>query len=106
VVFDALGMAELSEIVDLQVAALASRLADRRLHLQVTPAARQWLALTGYDPAYGARPLRRLIQREIGDGLAKALLAGEVRDGDGVLVETSPSGDSLTVHRAQVTTPA
>lgn len=54
----------------------------------VTPAAREWLALTGYDPAYGARPLRRLVQRQIGDRLAKALLAGEIHDGDGVLVDT------------------
>src|SRR5215212_327023 len=70
VVFDALGMEELSRIVELQVAALARRLAERRLTLDVTAAAREWLALTGYDPAYGARPLRRLVQREIGDRLA------------------------------------
>ena len=87
VVFDALSLAELSQIVDLQVAALGRRLADRRLTLDVTPAAREWLALTGFDPAYGARPLRRLVQREIGDQLARALLAGEIRDGDPVLVD-------------------
>jgi ATP-dependent Clp protease ATP-binding subunit ClpB len=88
VVFEPLGTEELSSIVDLQVALLARRLADRRLSLHVTAAAREWLALTGYDPAYGARPLRRLVQREIGDRLARALLAGEIRDGDGVLVDT------------------
>jgi len=95
VVFDALGMEELSRIVELQVAALAKRLADWRLTLDVTPAAREWLALTGYDPAYGARPLRRLVQREIGDQLAKALLAGEIRDGDHVLVDTAPGPDGM-----------
>src|SRR5690625_7245337 len=71
VVFDSLSIAELSTIVNLQVAHLAARLADRRLSLEVTPAAREWLALEGYDPAYGARPLRRLIQRQIGDPLAR-----------------------------------
>ncbi len=87
VVFDALSTAELARIVDLQVAALATRLAERRLTLDVTPAARDWLALTGYDPAYGARPLRRLVQREIGDRLAMSLLSGEISDGDPVLVD-------------------
>jgi ATP-dependent Clp protease ATP-binding subunit ClpB len=89
VVFDPLGMEDLSRIVELQIALLAQRLTDRRLELVVTPAAREWLALSGYDPAYGARPLRRLVQREIGDRLAKALLAGEIRDGDGVLVDAA-----------------
>jgi ATP-dependent Clp protease ATP-binding subunit ClpB len=87
VVFDSLGTAELTRIVDLQVAALASRLADRRLTLTVTDAAKEWLTLTGYDPAYGARPLRRQVQKAIGDRLAKALLSGEVRDGDEVVVD-------------------
>jgi ATP-dependent Clp protease ATP-binding subunit ClpB len=104
VVFDALGMEELSRIVELQVASLGKRLAERRLTLEVTPAAREWLALQGYDPAYGARPLRRLVQREIGDRLAKALLAGEIRDGDPVLVDTAPGpdgvGGGLVVGRA------
>jgi ATP-dependent Clp protease ATP-binding subunit ClpB len=95
VVFDALGMEELSRIVELQVASLARRLTERRLTLEVTPAAREWLALQGYDPAYGARPLRRLVQREIGDKLAKALLAGEIRDGDEVLVDAAGSVPGL-----------
>jgi ATP-dependent Clp protease ATP-binding subunit ClpB len=82
VVFDPLTTEELGHIVELQVRQLATRLADRRITLEVTEAAREWLALTGYDPSYGARPLRRLVQKEIGDRLAKALLAGEVRDGD------------------------
>jgi ATP-dependent Clp protease ATP-binding subunit ClpB len=95
VIFDALGMDDLSRIVELQVALLARRLADRRLTLKVSSAAREWLALTGYDPAYGARPLRRLVQREIGDRLARALLAGEIVDGDGVLVDTAADPDAV-----------
>jgi ATP-dependent Clp protease ATP-binding subunit ClpB len=106
VLFDALGTDELSRIVELQVALLAKRLADRRLVLEVSPAAREWLALTGYDPAYGARPLRRLVQREIGDRLAKALLSAQIRDGDTVLVDRVDGADAavgLSVSRAQVT---
>jgi ATP-dependent Clp protease ATP-binding subunit ClpB len=98
VVFDALGTEELTHIVDLQVAQLARRLAGRRLTLDVTPAAREWLALTGFDPVYGARPLRRLVQTAIGDQLARALLDGSVRDGDTVIVDRV--GDELTVTRA------
>ncbi|WP_030392502.1 ATP-dependent chaperone ClpB [Kitasatospora purpeofusca] len=98
VVFDPLGTAELTRIVDLQVARLADRLRDRRLELEVSAAARDWLALTGYDPAYGARPLRRLVQSAIGDQLARAILAGQVHDGDTVLVERDETGDRLTVR--------
>jgi ATP-dependent Clp protease ATP-binding subunit ClpB len=83
--------------VDLQVATLARRLAERRLTLHVTPAAREWLALTGFDPVYGARPLRRLVQSAIGDQLARALLAGDILDGDTVRVDRDPSVDALTV---------
>jgi ATP-dependent Clp protease ATP-binding subunit ClpB len=100
VVFDALGTEELSRIVDLQIASLSRRLQDRRLTLTVTDAARDWLTLTGYDPAYGARPLRRLVQKAIGDTLARALLAGEVRDGDEVVVDRNDAGDGLTVAPA------
>jgi ATP-dependent Clp protease ATP-binding subunit ClpB len=95
VVFDALSTDDLARIVDLQVGLMAKRLAGRRLALEVSPEAREWLAHTGYDPAYGARPLRRLIQSAIGDQLAKALLAGEIRDGDTVLVE--PAADGLKI---------
>ncbi|WP_406112874.1 ATP-dependent chaperone ClpB [Kitasatospora purpeofusca] len=98
VVFDPLGTAELTRIVDLQVTRLADRLRDRRLDLEVSAAARDWLALTGYDPAYGARPLRRLVQSAIGDQLARAILAGQVHDGDTVLVERDETGDRLTVR--------
>jgi ATP-dependent Clp protease ATP-binding subunit ClpB len=97
VVFHALGTEELTEIVDLQIARLARRLADRQLVLDVTPAAREWLALTGYDPVYGARPLRRLVQSAIGDSLARELLAGEVRDGDTVYVDAPDGENTLTV---------
>jgi ATP-dependent Clp protease ATP-binding subunit ClpB len=97
ILFDALGSEELSQIVDLQVARLARRLSDRLLTLTVTPGARDWLALTGYDPLYGARPLRRLVQSAIGDKLAKKLLAGEIHDGDEVTVDLDAAGDTLTV---------
>jgi ATP-dependent Clp protease ATP-binding subunit ClpB len=98
ILFDALTMAELTEIVDLQVARLARRLADRRLTLTITPAAREWLSMTGFDPVYGARPLRRLIQSAIGDQLARGLLSGEVSDGDTVIVDLDDGADSLTVR--------
>ncbi|MBA2552322.1 MAG: ATP-dependent chaperone ClpB [Geodermatophilaceae bacterium] len=101
VVFASLGSDELASIVDIQVGVLARRLAARRLDLQVTPAAREWLALGGFDPVYGARPLRRLVQSAIGDQLATALLAGDIRDGDVVLVDVSPGADTLTVERAE-----
>ncbi|BAJ29626.1 MULTISPECIES: ATP-dependent chaperone ClpB [Kitasatospora] len=97
VVFDPLGTEELSRIVDLQVDALSRRLRERRLTLDVTPAARDWLSLTGYDPAYGARPLRRLVQSAIGDQLAKEILSGRVRDGDTVVVDHGIGDDRLTV---------
>jgi len=97
ILFDALSTEELAEIVDLQVAALARRLSERRLTLNVTPAAREWLALTGFDPVFGARPLRRLVQSAIGDQLARALLAGEIVDGDVVRVDRDSAADTLTV---------
>lgn len=97
VLFDPLSVEELAEIVELQVKELADRLKGRRLTLEVTEGARAWLAVTGFDPAYGARPLRRLVQREIGDRLAKAILAGEIADGDTVLVDTAPDLLELTM---------
>ena len=100
VLFDALGTDELAAIVGLQVEALARRLATRRIALDVTDAARDWLAVTGFDPAYGARPLRRLIQSAIGDALAKAMLAGEVKDADTVVVDLDESKERLTVVTA------
>lgn len=96
VLFDALTVEELAHIVELHVAELGRRLHERRLTLEVTDGAKAWLALSGYDPAYGARPLRRLVQREIGDRLAKAILAGGISDGDTVLVDTAPDFGELT----------
>ena len=87
VMFHPLTREELGGIVNIQVAQVASRLTDRRIKLDVTDAAREWFANTGYDPAYGARPLRRLVQTEVGDQLARMLLAGKVHDGDTVLVD-------------------
>jgi ATP-dependent Clp protease ATP-binding subunit ClpB len=97
VLFDPLSTVELTRIVDLQVAHLATRLAERRITLEVSDAAREWLAMTGFDPVYGARPLRRLVQSAIGDQLAKAMLAGEVTDGSRVVVDLDSDRDALTV---------
>ncbi|WP_406347156.1 ATP-dependent chaperone ClpB [Streptomyces sp. NBC_00648] len=98
VVFSALTKDELAHIAELQIARLAKRLAERRLTLEVTPEALAWLAEEGNDPAYGARPLRRLIQTAIGDRLAKEILAGEVKDGDTVRVDRF--GEGLIVGAA------
>jgi ATP-dependent Clp protease ATP-binding subunit ClpB len=102
VVFHSLDTEQLGPIVDIQVRRLGERLAQRRLTLDVTPAAREWLAVSGFDPIYGARPLRRLVQSAIGDQLAKALLSGDIRDGDTVRVDVTedPAADTLTVTRS------
>ncbi len=105
VVFQALTEDDLAQIVELYIDRLGRRLSDRRLQLAVTPEARTWLAERGFDPLYGARPLRRLMQREIDDRLARALLAGSVRDGDTVRVEVDPQADALTVARFEVPVP-
>jgi ATP-dependent Clp protease ATP-binding subunit ClpB len=97
VIFDALTIDELAHIVDLQLDLLEKRLAVRRITISVTDEAKRWLADTGYDPAYGARPLRRLIQNAIGDPLAKMLIGGQVADGSSVTVDRSPDGDGLTL---------
>ena len=97
VVFDALTMDDLAHIVDLQLGLLAKRLAVRRITIEVTDAARTWLADVGYDPAYGARPLRRLIQSAIGDPLARMLIGGEVTDGATVSVDRAVDGDGLAL---------
>ena len=100
VMFHALSQDDLAQIVELSVDALQRRLRDRRLTLAVTPDARAWLAERGYDPIFGARPLRRLIQSEIQDGLAMALLSGGVRDGDLVRVDVAADGSSLVLTSA------
>lgn len=102
VTFDALSLDQLSKIVDLQIASLQNRLKDRRLTLDVTDAAKEWLALTGYDPAFGARPLRRLVQREVGDRLAKGLLSGEIQDGDTVTVDTPDPLEDVIDEQTEV----
>jgi ATP-dependent Clp protease ATP-binding subunit ClpB len=99
VVFSPLSTDELGEIVELYIDRLTTRLEGRRLELAVTPDARRWLAERGYDPTYGARPLRRLMQREIDDKLARALLSGDIRDGDIVRVGIADDGETLTVER-------
>jgi ATP-dependent Clp protease ATP-binding subunit ClpB len=100
VVFSPLSTDDLGQIVSLYIDRLERRLAERRLQLAVTPEARSWLAERGFDPTYGARPLRRLMQREIDDRLARALLAGDIRDGDTVRVDLD--GDDLTVSRMEI----
>ncbi len=97
IMFDALSTEDLTRIVDLQIDKLARRLADRRLGLEVTAGAREWLALTGYDPNYGARPLRRLVQSSIGDPLARELLSGDLAEGATVVVDVDEATDRLRV---------
>ena len=101
VVFEPLTKEQLVGIVDIQLGTLADRLASRRLQLRVSAAAKAWLADRGYDPAYGARPLRRVIQQAIGDRLAKELLAGAIRDGDVVQVDVAEGGEELVVSAAK-----
>jgi ATP-dependent Clp protease ATP-binding subunit ClpB len=98
VVFDPLSREHIRRIVDIQLRHLAERLAARKLTLELTEAARDLLATEGYDPAFGARPLKRLIQRELQDPLAMRLLAGEIHDGDTLTVDAE--GDALTIVAA------
>ena len=97
VLFDALGTEELAKIVDISLGRLNARLADRRITVEVTQAAKDWLALTGFDPVYGARPLRRLIQTTIEDQLAQQVLGGEIGDGDVVTFDVDDAKDGLVV---------
>ena len=101
VVFSPLSTDDLGQIVSLQIDRLERRLSERRLQLAVTPDARTWLAERGYDPVYGARPLRRLMQHEIDDALARAILSGTISDGDVVRVDVAPAGDDLVVERME-----
>ena len=93
VLFEPLDRAELLKVADIQIEQLQRRLADRRITLEVTGAAKDWLVEVGFDPIYGARPLRRLVQTAIGDKLAKGILAGEIRDGDKVEINASGAGE-------------
>ena len=102
VVFSTLTQEDLGQIVEITVDRLQQRLADRRLELAVTPAARLWLADNGFDPVYGARPLRRLMQKEIDDRLARALLSGDIHDGDTVKVDLAEDKSGLQVQQFSV----
>ena len=101
VLFDALGTEELASIVEINLQRLNQRLADRRITVEATDAAKEWLAVTGFDPVYGARPLRRLIQTTIEDQLARKVLAGEVLEGDTVTFDADESSDGLVIQEAQ-----
>ena len=101
VLFDALGTEELAKIVEINLARLNKRLADRRITVEATPAAKEWLALTGFDPVFGARPLRRLIQTTIEDQLAQRVLSGQVREGDTVTFDADESSDGLIILESQ-----
>jgi len=100
VIFDALGTAELTRIVDIQLKRLNQRLADRRIEVDVTQAGKDWLALTGFDPVYGARPLKRLVQTTIEDTLARKVLAGEIADGDTIAFDVNADQTGLVVAPA------
>ncbi|MFM7147913.1 MAG: AAA family ATPase, partial [Actinomycetales bacterium] len=102
VTFNPLDRAELGRVADLQLEQLQARLDDRRIVLDVTEDAKSWLVNRGFDPIYGARPLRRLVQTAVGDKLAKGILSGEIRDGDTVLVDTVPDGKDLSVATVAV----
>lgn len=102
VVFSTLSSEDLGQIVEITVDRLSTRLSERRLDLAVTPAARLWLADKGFDSLYGARPLRRLMQKEIDDRLAKSLLSGEIHDGDTVRVDLASDASGLTVEPSSV----
>jgi ATP-dependent Clp protease ATP-binding subunit ClpB len=101
VVFDSLSREDIEKIVRIQLRGLHRRLADRKLELELTDEATSYLANAGYDPHFGARPLKRLIQREVQDPLALLMLSGEVRDGDTVVVETGADGLTLRVHERE-----
>jgi ATP-dependent Clp protease ATP-binding subunit ClpB len=106
VIFSVLSKDDLAQIVELYIDRLSRRLQDRRLDLAVTPDARSWLSERGYDPIYGARPLRRLMQHEIDDKLATALLSGEIRDGDVVVADLDSENDTLTIRKGEPTAAA
>ena len=101
--FDALGTEELARIVDINLKRLNLRLAERRITVEVTSAARDWLALTGFDPVYGARPLRRLIQTTIEDQLARRVLSGAIHEGMSVTFDADVNADGLQIREPEAT---
>ena len=98
VMFNPLDREELMRIAGIQIDQLQHRLEDRRITIELTEEAKQWLVNKGFDPIYGARPLRRLVQTAVGDKLAVAILSGEVKDGDSVVVGTQPDGEDLVLN--------
>jgi ATP-dependent Clp protease ATP-binding subunit ClpB len=102
VLFEPLGTEELARIVEIALRRLNARLAERRITIEATPAAKEWLALTGFDPVYGARPLRRLIQTTIEDQLARQVLSGEIAEGAVVTFDVDPSSDGLVIVQPEV----
>ena len=101
VLFEPLGTEELARIVEIGLRRLNARLADRRIAVEATPAAKEWLAVTGFDPVYGARPLRRLIQTSIEDQLARKVLSGEIAEGAVVTFDVDESSDGLVIATPQ-----
>ena len=106
IVFHALSEEQLKQIVDIQLAGLRRRLQERNIQLEISDAAKTLLVRSGYDPNYGARPLKRAIQREIETPLAKKILGGEVRDGQLVIVDTNPGGSGLSFQSVAAAQPA
>jgi ATP-dependent Clp protease ATP-binding subunit ClpB len=98
VMFNPLDREELTRIAGIQIEQLQRRLEDRRITIELTEEAKQWLVNKGFDPIYGARPLRRLVQTAVGDKLAVAILSGEVKDGDSVVIGTRPDGEDLVLN--------
>ena len=95
--FDPLGIDDLTSIVDINLQRLNERMADRRIKVDVSDAGKEWLAMTGFDPVYGARPLRRLVQNTIEDALARKVLSGEILEGDTVTFDRAPDEDGLVI---------
>jgi ATP-dependent Clp protease ATP-binding subunit ClpB len=98
VTFNPLDRKELHRIAGIQIEALQKRLSDRRIEIELTDEAKDWLVNKGFDPVYGARPLRRMVQTAVGDKLAMGILSGEIKDGDKVVVATRPDGEDLVLN--------
>ena len=106
VTFNALGVEQLKPIVDLEIVKVSKRLSDRGITLQLTDAAKEWIAETGYDPVYGARPLKRAIQREIETPLSKLILSGTLKSSECALIDVNRSEGSLTIQPVANATPS
>jgi len=98
VIFEPLTREDLGRIVEIQLQHVSDRLRDRQIELRVTPGAREWLSARGYDPVFGARPLKRLVQREVLDALAMKLLNGELHDGEVITIDSTPDGLMFTAQ--------